>query len=101
METQGFLEPHLASNLSEHLVPPVGSAEAREQLRAQLADVSGAQSEDEIAGTSGLAKVVEDARAVAVHVQDLTVTVSGDAVREVLGVHARNGRLTRGIDVHD
>src|SRR5262245_64891727 len=98
MEAQGFLEPHLASNLSEHLVPPVCSAEAREQLRAQLADVSGAQGEDEVAGTSGFAEVVEDARAVAVHVQDLGVTVGGDPVDEVWGVHAGNGRLTGGME---
>src|SRR5262249_56722611 len=84
MEAQGLLESHLASNLSEHLVPPVWSVEAREQFRAQLADISGAQGEHEVAGTGGFAEVVEDAGAIAIHVQDLAVTVGGDPVHEVL-----------------
>ena len=104
VEAQGFLETHLAMDLSEHALSPLGPAagltQTGEHLGAQRIHITGSQGEHQIPGARGFAQEVDDRRAVAVEVVHFTMAVGGDALGEVARVHPRDGGLAGSVDVH-
>src|SRR5262245_39503697 len=105
VEAEGFLEPDFASDLSEHALPPVALlvavGEALEELDPQLSHITGSESQHQIARPRGFAQILDDALAISIHVEDFSMTVSGNPLGQVARVDAGNRRLTRRIDVHD
>src|SRR6185369_6842886 len=68
------------------------SFEPSQNVRPKLAHVAGAQGDDQVTGPADLGHVVDDAGAIAAEKRHVAVAVGSNAVRQILGAHAGDGR---------